>query len=382
MKNAKVLFAVCAIACTGSLHWIHTPVFASESSDDIHEREITAPSEIIAVLDLISTCTQDNYRKIQTWTGQAEVEIKYLHTGKNAKEIFQAFTDGKGEPPHALLQIINEQFEFAVNAQKNLVYTDSFRAKPSRYLDAATLQDLGNKGSNPHRLTCIATPDYLIQAEPRSVDPKEKKITASWATKIPSKRNPSTELYDETGDPRLTFAPGGVYPWKGFDSIRDKIQMNAKIEFDGYQYKVYEAKRGDQQIFKIIHPAVINLQRSSPEHYVVTTKICSGKYGYNFTEWKISRGDGLLLSEYFWEYELVKGVFLPALYIEKQYNSSGEIVRERKMQFVVNKINQSLNLDRFDYKNLPLRDGDLFIDEIENKRYTFNAGRLVEEIKK
>jgi hypothetical protein len=357
------------------------PAFASESSDDNNMREITDVSEMIAVLDLIGTRIHENFSKIRTWTGQAEVEIKYLHTGKNAEEIFQAHTNSEGQAPSAILQTIKEQFEFAIDAEKNLVYTDSLRPKPSQYLNIMNKQDLGNKGSYPYRLTSIATPDYLIQVKPRSVD-KEKKTIANWAKKVPSQRDPSTELYEGTNDPREIFSPGGGYPWKGFDFIIDKISKVGKIEFDGYQYKVYEVKRGDQQDFTIIRPAVVNLERSSPEHYVITTKICSEKYGYNFTEWKVARGDGLLLDEYYWEYESVDGVYLPKIYIEKQYNSMGEIIREKKSQYVTNKLNQSINPDTFGYNNLPLLDGDLFIDEIENKRYTVQAGRLVEETKK
>jgi hypothetical protein len=372
MKNAKVLILVIGIICLSGWLWSAVPVFASESSADETVREITEPNEMIAVLDLIGTCIQGNYSKIQTWTGQAEVEIKYLHTGKNAQEIFQSFTDGKGEPPIAILQTINEQFEFAIDTQKNFVYTDSFRIRPSQYVDPITKQDLGNKGSNPYRLTSIAVPDYLIQAKPKSVDSKEKQIIASWAKKVSSQRDLSTGLYNEMDDPRMAFSPGGVFPWKSFDLIQDKIQKNGRIEFDGYQYKIYEIKRGDQQDFKIIHPAVINLERSSPEHYVITTKICSEKYGYNFTEWKIARGDGLLLTEYFWEYDLVDGIYLPKIYIEKQYNSTGEVIREKRSLFIRNTINQPIDPEIFGYKSLHLTNGDLFIDEMENKKFRYN----------
>lgn len=381
MKNAKVLILVIGIICLSGWLWSAVPVFASESSADETVREITDPNEMIAVLDLIVAYIQDNYSKIQTWTGQAEVEIEYLHTGKNAQEIFQSFTDGKGVPPFAILQTINEQFEFAINAQKNFVYTDSFRERPSQYVDAINKQDLGNKGSSPYRVTSIATPDYLIQAKPRSMS-KEKQIIASWAEKVSSQRDLSTGLYNGMDDPRMVFFPGGVFPWKSFNLIQDKIQKNGRIEFDGYQYKIYEIKRGGQRNFKIIHPAVVNPARGGPEHYIIITEICTEKYGYNYTEWKITRGDGQLLREYFWEYDLVDGVYLPKIYIEKQYNSTGEVIRKKKSLYVRNTLNQPINPEIFGYKSLHLNNSDILIDKIENKKYVVKAGKLVEEIKK
>lgn len=380
MKNNRVFFTVAAVI--GLYGWLGdaVPLFASEFSVDKTVREITDPNEMIAVLSLIGTSLLDNYSRIQTWFGQAELEIRYIHSGKNAQEIFQSFTDGKGEPPIAILQTINEQFEFAVDVNKDSVYTDSFRRKPSQYVNAITKQDLGNKGSNPYRLTSIATPDYLIQVKPKSVDSKGKQIVASWARKVSSQRDLSTGLYNGIDDPRMVFCPGGVFPWKSFESIQDKIRKNGRIEFDGYQYKIYEMKRGDQQDFIIIHPAVINLERSRPEHYVIATKICSEKYGYHFTEWKMARGDGLLLSEYTWEYEQVDGIYLPKIYIEKQYNSSGEAIREKRMKFVKNSVNQLIEPEVFGCKSLHLTEGDLLIDELKNKRYRYNesASRLEE----
>ncbi|HOK65272.1 MAG TPA: hypothetical protein PK054_04255 [Anaerohalosphaeraceae bacterium] len=369
MKKIKGIFVVSVIVLTQPLIGFSVSSFASEPENN--EREISNSSDMTAVLNLLGTRMQENYNQIKTWKGKADVEIHYLHTGKNAEEIFHSFTEGKGRCPDEVFQIIQERFEFAVDVPKQFVYTDSFRSEPSRYLDAATGQDLGNKGANPYRLTCLATPDYLLRAEPQSINPQEKKIAGSRAERIPSKKDPLTGFYKDSNDPRFLFTPGGTYPWKSFEFILDKIQREGKIEFDGYSYKIYEGKRDNQEYFKIVHPAVVNLERNKPDHYVVTTKLCSKECGYNFTKWEITRGDGVLLTEYIWQYERLEGVFLPKVYIEKQYDAAGRLIREKKMTFVQNLVNQPIPPEQFSYKNLHLKDRDLLMDKIEKRIFQY-----------
>ena len=148
MKNKKlILFFVIGFSFLSPN--VDTCAFPDEISENETIREITDPSEMISVLDLIGSRMRDNYEKIKTWKGEVDVEIRLLHSGENAVDTFQTFTDGEGESPKDILQVIHENVEFAIDVNNNRVYVDSNRPQPSQYFDFATKQNLGLR---PHFL--------------------------------------------------------------------------------------------------------------------------------------------------------------------------------------------------------------------------------------
>src|SRR4030042_2039996 len=108
---------------------------------------IIPDEEVPAILELIANAIHENYGQIKTWSGEIDKKITWVHTGKSAKEMF-VFTDGKGEIPKAILQKAEDKITFAVDANKNLVYVDTLRDKPSKYFDYNTGSDLGNSKSS------------------------------------------------------------------------------------------------------------------------------------------------------------------------------------------------------------------------------------------
>ncbi|MHC4426137.1 MAG: hypothetical protein ACYSYV_08580 [Planctomycetota bacterium] len=330
--------------------------------------------EMPIILDLIANKIHDNYKRIITWSGEIDVKLNMLHRGAAAEEVFK-FTDGIGEIPEAILQKAEEKTSFAIDANKNFVYIDNFREKPSKYFNDNTATDMGNVGSHPYWSTITARPDFLLKATPQSLARKENKISRRKAVKKPSPRKESrTGLYEGiTSDPRRIFMPGGGFTWDHFERLINKIDRFGRIEFDGYRLKLEEHKKGDITEYIIIEPSVISLERSNPNHYVIITKIFSSQCGFNMIYWEATSGGGMPLQEFTWQYQLVNDVYLPKRVVEKHYCSSGEVALEKDSTYINNKLNQEISSETFEYTNLNLKEGDIFIDEIKNKEYRYEA---------
>ncbi|MBW8039062.1 MAG: hypothetical protein FVQ85_03585 [Planctomycetes bacterium] len=340
--------------------------------------------EMPIVLDLIGNQVRNNYERIITWSGEIDVKLNKVYTGVAAEEVF-IFTDGQGETPEAILQKVEEKITFAFDANKNFVYIDNFREKPSRYFNYITGTDLGNSGSHPYWSTITARPDFLLKVTPQSLDRKENRIIRRKAVKRPSPRKESrTGLYEGIiSDPRRMFMPGGGYTWDHLGILIKKINRYGKIEFDGYTLQMEERIKGEIIEYKIIEPSVVSLERSDPNHYIIIAKIFSSQCGFNMIYWEVTTGGGIPLQKFTWEYELINGVFLPKRVVTKHYGSSGEVALEKESTYVNNKLNQTISPETFEYTNLKLKEGDIFIDEILNKEYRYKAAtRTLEPVEK
>ena len=117
----------------------------------------------------------------------------------------------------------------------------------------------------------------------------------------------------------------------------------------------------------------MSLERKSPEHYITTTKTFSSQYGFNIIHWEVASGNGMLLQKFSWEYELINNVYVPKKVVEKHYDSNGEVALERDCTYIKNTLNQAIPLEKFEYTNLNLKEGDIFIDEILNKEYRYEV---------
>jgi len=333
---------------------------------------IIPDDEMPIFLDLIANEIRDNYERIITWSGEIDVKINWLWTGDKAKEIF-VFTDVIGEIPEAILQKVEEKTVFAIDANENFVYIDQIREK-NQYINHITKIDLGRRSNTTICSTLIVRPDFSLEAKPKSYDIKDNTIRQRKAVKKTSPRIESrTGLYKTVNDPRKIFMPGAMSAWNLHDRLKKMIDRFGKIEFDGYSFKIEEHIKDESTEYKIIQPAVVSMERNSPDDYAIETKVFSSQYGFNLRDYRITNGSGKLLQQFTYEYELNNGVYLPKRVVQKDYRSNGEVGYEKDCTYTNSKLNQKISTETFEYTNLKLKDGDIFIDEISNKEYRYNA---------
>ena len=349
------------------LTWGSYQVLADEPPEQT--TSIIPDGEIQIILDLIGNQTRDNYERIVTWSGEIDVKLSRLLSGVTAEDIFRNVTDAEGDTPETILQKTEEKVVFAIDADKNFIYIDNFREEPAMYFSADGT-DIGNQGARPYRSTLIVKPDFQIKAKTKSF--KDNKIYHKEVVKKPSLQKLSTGLYKGINDPRKTFMPGGN-PWRHYDILIKKLNRYGKIEFDGYEFKMEECRKGEITEYKITEPSVVSMERKSPEHYIVTTKTFSSQYGFNIIQWEVNSGNGMSLQKFSWEYELLNNIYVPKKVVEKHYDSNGKVTLERNCTYIKNTLNQEIPPEKFEYTNLNLKEGDIFIDEILDEEYRYEA---------
>lgn len=335
---------------------------------------IISNEETPAILTIIANEIRDNYEQISTWSGEIDVKINWLWTGTKAKRYFRDFTDAKGEAPESILQKVEQRVTFAVDTKKEFLHVDTLRENPSKFFDSKSGRDLGNGGAHPHWSTLIVKPDFLIRVTPQALERKENKIIRRKAEKKTSRRESSTESHKHiihSSDPRREFFPSGEFAWNNLDRLVKRIEKFGKIEFDGYSLSIEECQKGDTVEYKVIQPSVVSLERSDPNHYVILTKVFSSQYGFNMIYWEAASGGGIPIQEFSWEYELIGGVYLPKKVTKINYMPNGEIDTKKEYNYANTKLNREIPPDTFEYTNLKLREGDIFIDKILNKEYRY-----------
>ncbi len=336
---------------------------------------IVPEEEMPIILELIANDIRQNYERIKIWSGEIEKKMTWVHTGSLAEDIFKNAKDTKGEVPEAILQNSEDKITFAVDANNNFVYVDTLRDKPSKYFNYNTGAYVGNSGPSPIWSTVIAKPDFLLKADAHSFEKGTGRLLNKRVGKKSSEREQQTGWYKykDVYDPRRSFFPGAGFTWEDLDWSIKRLNKFGKIEFDGYKFQMEERMKVDTIEYKIISPSVVNMERSKPEHYAILTMIFSSQCGFNMIYWEAATGSGMVFQKYTWEYELIDGVYLPKRTIIKLYGSKGEVTTEKDLTYTNNKVNQKIPTDTFEYTNLNLKEGDIFIDEILNKDYRYKA---------
>lgn len=382
MKNYeqyyKKVISSCFLLLCILLGMYFTSAFANEPSRET--KRVIPEEEMPAILGLIGESIRDNYERIQTWSGEIDVKMNWLWTGAKAEEIFKNFTNAIGEVPEAILQKIEQKDIFAVDAKRNFVYVNKFREK-NQYLNHINGVDLGRSSHHQIQSTSIATQDYIVEAKPRRWDINFN-LTEMRAVKKSSQKQSGTGLCTGIDDPRKVFMPAGN-PWNYFNNLVEQINKLNKLDVYGHKFKIEEYKKGKIFEYKIIQPAVINKEGSSPENYVILTQIHSSQYAFNIIYWEIRSGSDRLKQRYTWEYEFIDNVCLPKRVVKKDYDSSGRVASEKDCTYTNNKVNQVIPPETFEYTNLNLKDGDIFVDEILKKEYRYRtATKTLEPIDK
>jgi hypothetical protein len=358
----------------------HQTVAAADANQTV--RSVPA-EEIPTILDLIANGIRENYERINTWTGEIDKKITWVHTGSLVEELLENAADRKGDVPETLLQKAQDKITFAVDTNNNFVYVDTLRDKPSTYFNYNTGTAVGNSGPSPIWSTIIAKPDFLLKADAQSFEKGTGRLIHKKAEKKLSKQKSQRSLYEGRYDPRKAFFPGADFTWDTLDRLIARLEKYGKIAIDGYTFKMEEYKRGDNIEYEIIEPTVMNLERTKPEHYVILTMVFSSQYGFNMTSFEAANGSGTVFQKFTWEYELTDSVYVPKRVIMKLHNVKGEVTDEYDSTYKNNKVNQEISSDTFEISNLKLMDGDVFIDEIANKKSVYKKDTdTLEEIRK
>jgi len=326
-----------------------------------------AKEQVPEILNLLSTTIKSNYETITTWKGEADFLSEKIIDGDETGNIFRKETDGKDDIPQSILRRKTANIQFIIDVPNDSIYEHIFREEPIRYFNNESGNDLGTK-SRWHEAVSIVTPQEYIHCVPRQL--KGNTITSYRAIKQTSEQT-MTIAKKGIFDPRLLIYTGHPI-WNHLDSLQRRFQ-DGELKVGNYSPLFEESRIGDNIVYRLLSPA-----RTGGDNYIFMNMYFSSEAGYNMTKLQFLGPDHKVYANMDCEYYILNGIYIPKRIETQEFNLDNGTVRYKEQYILINQqLNQSLDKNTFTYKNLGLKNGDQFIDEILQKEYTYQDGNLI-----
>lgn len=362
MKNLMIKISVCAA--------LIFPAYCFATGED-ELFQVVEAERIPSILRSISKQTKENLEQVHTWQGELVRSMYFIHKENMAKETFETLTGANGPCPNEVAAITENRIIFKCDLDKGLLYVKRSREAPSRYIDPATNKDLGTK-SLPSSSSEIITNEYRYNAQPSAYLNDEVAQRKGVKTKIDRPLYAGGRQPDYL--PRYLFDIDSQVWWR-YPEYAKILEEEGEYVFFGLAMKAEQRTLSGDLQYRIHEPFYMNA--FNIKGWLINT--FSERSGYNIIDSERITADGKLMVQESTEYQKINGVYVPIKSTEKQFDYTGDFSLKMQEEQTFNnvRINEAIPAEAFTYKNLGLKDGDKFVDKIENKEYIYQSGELV-----
>lgn len=319
---------------------------------------------------MISDEVRNNYEYIKTWQGNVHIKEDIIYQGSAAETRFRTAIDSTAEEPNSIMARREWMIEFSIDTVSDSLYAGYKPTAGLQYIDLDRQMSLKPRGTLADR-RAIRTPEYELHSNVNRL--REGVVVSRSAYK--QKKNPDS-FTPPVFDPRDPLVHGNPI-WETFDKAIEQIKSKGYVGIDGHVMKVEEISNSDSVQYRVQLPAKI-----SSTDYLFLTMVFSGNVGLNMTLLETTNVKGVMLQKATWEYELKEGVYLPTKKTKQRYDVEGNLIYFQEIVYENLQINKPVSPSTFTHQNLDLRNGDRYIDKIENKEYVFKNGQMVLDVKK
>jgi len=362
--NISVLFI--AIVCT--LNCI------SRAAESVEFQRVD-PNQVPAELMKLSSVTKANYEKIKTWQGNIIFQSAVVYRGQAAANLLRRHIVEPAKEPNKLiaLQEPNElrtlsegTVEFKIDLENDRIFTHMNRPQPMTYTDPDKERIYTSPLTGPTQHTRILTPEYQIESYPFrwAADGTIKERRAI-------KRVPGSQGNMTDSDPRKCFNVGSPI-WDLLPQLSESLQQKKEKGIETYDIILEKGKTaGNNLVYRI---QVIISGISHP----ISMFILKEEMGFNPAYVEDRGNNGLLVFQITTDFVEIDGIFLPSKRRVKQYEDFG-LSRDENWTINNTQINAAIPDETFSVHGCGLKDGDRFVDEINNKTYIYKSeGKLAE----
>jgi hypothetical protein len=342
------------------------------------------------ILTMINSRVEENYNRIKTWQGKIKIVANSINEGEGRKEKYEQILVDK-PLPNKIIDHVELTKEFAMDADKGLLYESIYPDAQQNIIDAQTgrnlqLSEFVQIGSGKN----ILTPNYQLDC--RDIKNRDGAVVRRDVIKQvrPQGKMTCQEHLRPIFDPRDTMRIFGDITGKSsaplgraFAKYLGFFDKEEGHSIAGHPtITVEECNTGDVKKYRI---ALIGLSRDDTGAIVhsYSNLVCSSEAGFSVVSFSITDEKGIVFENKIWDYDLINGVYLPVQKIEQNFDyPSGKLNKQSTVTFMEQKANNPINSDVFTYKNLGLKDGDKFIDKTLNKEFIYQKGNLIAAEKK
>ena len=353
-------------------------IFYSVSYGNSGAIQTMAESEYAVFLDMAVALTKANYENISTWQGEISIqEDDYLYGGKWG-HLLQIDPNDPAFHSNSIRRSISASGKFAVDIQDNKLFTERIPTVKFKALDLDRDVVVKAKYSS---IISIVTSDKYLSYKPNHRYGYDKKINGKWSGRAAFRypvENVKGEQWGNVRDPRGYFlADNKKTVWEELRALCNFITNPPPDIPAGKALQISMATEdiGDHTKTHIKVGAYGSPECTNCETefvYIITT--LDSSVGLNLTRREVTDRNGKTLKTLDITYEKIGNVYVPKTvhfvifdYPEQRKHFDSLIT------FTKSILNVPIPEETFNYKNLDLKDGDAFIDKIENKKYWYKA---------
>jgi len=339
------------------------------------------------ILSMIEERVKDNYNKISTWQGKVRKVSDDVYETKSKKKLFEQILIDR-PLPKKVKDHRELTREFALDSRWGLVYDNYYSDGQNYSIDVETGKKLQLK--EPGQIDVsgkfILTPDYLLEC----IESKNRKGVIVRRDVIkqarPEKKHERISHMPPCFDPRESMRIWGDIAGKSFDPLGGSFARYLAFfdkkggkSIDGYPtITVEECNVGDYKKYRIVL-IVLSKDSTGATVHLFSNLVCSNKAGFNVVSYITTDSNDRGLENKSWEYGLFNGVYIPVQNKELRFDyHTGNLNEQSTVTFMDQKVNEPIPPGVFTYKNLGLKNGDQYIDNILNKIYAYQDGNLIE----
>ncbi len=335
-----------------------------------------AKEQITETLEVLSIALRANYEQIKSWQADVDVNTEQMYYGIDAQTVFKEKTKSNETPPQSIKRLTTTKTSFVIDTQSENIYERSVRQGPMCYFDANSNNEIAAI-AGPFETAYIVTPTYCIDCIGNKM--KGDRITGYRAIKTKVKRQWETIAGTGIFDPRrLVYTYTAKAIWDNLDTWQREIVKNGEWKVGSYIGKFEEGHDGNNTVYRLLLPYKV-----SENEYVFISFFFSKEAGWHIVKFELMTHDYKVLGRTQAEYYTQNGIYVPKRITVYTFNYENQSI-ERIEDYIFTKqlLNKDIDKKTFTYKNLGLKNGDKFIDKIENKEFEYKDDKLVELTKK
>jgi hypothetical protein len=337
-------------------------------------------SEYIEFLDRAAELMKDNYEKINTWQGEFSIEEDNYYYGEQCRS-FNIDANDPAAHSDAICRSISELQEFATDIKNNKLYCS--KSMPKYKFKALDLdRDIVlNQLYSP--TVSIVTPDEYLSFMPNfNYGYGGKRVNGKWAGRMALRRTlekAKNEQWSDVRDPRKYFSEGNRMIWEDLEALRNHIANPSPNIPEGKAPQISIMTEDTKIYIKTRFYRSEDCKDCNPNlAFVNINMILDSSVEYNLIHREALDKNNEILKTLDITYESIDGVFVPKTVHYVTFRSSDlKKSFDSKITFTKSMLNLPITAEKFTYKNLGLKDGDVFKDEIKKKEYKFQNANLV-----
>ena len=337
-------------------------------------------SEYVEFLDRAAASMKANYDKIDTWQGEFSIEEDNYFYGEQCTWLNIDANDPASRS-EAIRSRIYSLGKFETDVKNNKLYYSESKPEPKyKALDLQrdfTLKEMFSP------IISIVTPDGYLSFKPNfNYGYGGKKVNEKWsgrqAFRLPLEKT-KNEQWSDIRDPRKYFSEGHKMFWEDLEVLSNLIANPAPDIPEGKAPRIGIFTEGTKTYIKTRFYRSEDCNSCDPNlEFVNINLILDNSIGYNAIRREALSKNNEILNTLDIAYENIDGIFIPkSVHFVISRSSDFKKSFDSKITFTKSILNAPIPEETFTHKNLGLKEGEVFRDEIQKKRYKYEDASLV-----